>query len=142
MRYSDIAASARRVGHARRQHPVDRDSKHANPFATVIRCTADGKPDSKTISKWPRALRYVARAKKPRHQLMAFMKGRGGGQWLRRLVRPRARGEIVPQVGSGHEKAERWSLSRGVLKLERRRNPSAVETAVAVFFFCELGRPL
>jgi hypothetical protein len=30
----------------------------------------------------------------------------------------------------------------GVLKLERRRNPSAVETAVAVFFFCELGRPL
>jgi hypothetical protein len=50
MRYSDIAASARRVGHARRQHPVDRDSKHANPFATVIRCTADGKPDSKTIS--------------------------------------------------------------------------------------------
>jgi hypothetical protein len=38
--------------------------------------------------------------------------------------------------------AERWSLSRGVLKLERRRNPSAVETAVAAFFFCELGRPL
>ena len=67
----------RRVGHARRQHPVDRDSKHADPFTTVIRCTADGKPDSKTISKWPRALRYVARAKKPRHQLMAFMKGRG-----------------------------------------------------------------
>jgi hypothetical protein len=30
----------------------------------------------------------------------------------------------------------------GVLKLERRRDSSAVETAVAVFFCRELGRPL
>ena len=55
--------------------PVD---KYADPFAAVIRGTSDGKPDNKTVSKWARALRYVARAKKPRHRLPAFMKNRGG----------------------------------------------------------------
>ena len=55
--------------------PVD---KYADPFAAVIRGTSDGKPDNKTVSKWARALRYVARAKKPRHRLTAFMKNRGG----------------------------------------------------------------
>jgi hypothetical protein len=55
--------------------PLD---KHADPFSAVIRCTSDGKPDSKTISKWARALRYVARVKKPPHRVTAFMKSRGG----------------------------------------------------------------
>jgi hypothetical protein len=55
--------------------PVD---KAAEPFTAVIRCTSEGKPDNKTISKWARALRYVARVKKPEHRLEAFMKGRGG----------------------------------------------------------------
>jgi hypothetical protein len=55
--------------------PVD---KAAEPFTAVIRCTSEGKPDNKTISKWARALRYVARVKKPEHRLKAFMKGRGG----------------------------------------------------------------
>jgi hypothetical protein len=50
----------------------------ADPFAAVIRCTCDGKADNKTISKWSRALRYVARVKKPRHRLTIFMKNRGG----------------------------------------------------------------
>ena len=35
---------------------------NADPFAVVIRCTCDSKADNKTISKWSRALRYVARA--------------------------------------------------------------------------------
>ena len=52
--------------------------KAADPFTAVIRCTSDGKPDNKAISKWARALRYVARVKKPGHHLKAFMKGRGG----------------------------------------------------------------
>jgi hypothetical protein len=51
---------------------------NADPFAVVIRCTCDGKADNKTISKWSRALRYVERVKKPRHQLTAFMKNSGG----------------------------------------------------------------
>ena len=50
----------------------------ADPFAVIIRSTCDGKADNKTISKWSRALRYVARVKKPRHPLTAFMKNRGG----------------------------------------------------------------
>jgi hypothetical protein len=51
---------------------------NADPFAVVIRCTCDGKADNKTISKWSRALRYVERVMKPRHQLTTFMKTRGG----------------------------------------------------------------
>ena len=34
--------------------------------------------DSKTISKWARALRYVARCKEPRMRLKTFMKKAGG----------------------------------------------------------------
>jgi hypothetical protein len=40
--------------------------KNANPFTAVIRCTSDDTVDSKTISKWARALRYVAHCKIPR----------------------------------------------------------------------------
>jgi hypothetical protein len=51
---------------------------NADPFAVVIRCTCEHKLDNKTISKFSRALRFVARFKKPRHRLMTFMKNRGG----------------------------------------------------------------
>jgi hypothetical protein len=51
---------------------------NADPFAAVIRCTCEHKLDNKTISKWSRALRYVERVKKRRHQLTPFMKNRGG----------------------------------------------------------------
>ncbi len=50
---------------------------NADPFAAVIRCTCEHKLDNKTISKWSRALRYVARVKK-RIPLKTFMKNRGG----------------------------------------------------------------
>ena len=52
--------------------------KHADPFSAVIRCTSGDQADSKTISKWARALRYVAQCKKPRTRLKTFMKGAGG----------------------------------------------------------------
>ena len=52
--------------------------KNANPFTAVIRCTCDDNADSKTISKWARALRYVAHCKKPRTRLKTFMKETGG----------------------------------------------------------------
>jgi hypothetical protein len=51
---------------------------NADPFAVVIRCTCEDKLDNKTISKWSRAMRYVARVKKPRHLLTTFMKNKGG----------------------------------------------------------------
>jgi hypothetical protein len=51
---------------------------NADPFTAVIRCTCDDTVDSKTISKWARALRYVAHCKIPRIRLKKFMKEAGG----------------------------------------------------------------
>jgi hypothetical protein len=55
--------------------PLD---KNADPFSTVIRCTCDDNADSKTISKWARALRYVAHCKVEKSRLKTFMKEAGG----------------------------------------------------------------
>jgi hypothetical protein len=52
--------------------------KNADPFSAVIRCTCDDEIDSKTISKWARALRYVAHCMVPRARLKTFMKEAGG----------------------------------------------------------------
>jgi hypothetical protein len=52
--------------------------KAADPFTAVIRCTCDDTTDSRTISKWARALRYVARCKAPGTRVTAFMKEVGG----------------------------------------------------------------
>jgi hypothetical protein len=52
--------------------------KNADPFTAVIRCTSDDNADNKTISKWARALRYVARCKEPRKPVTAFIKEAGG----------------------------------------------------------------
>ena len=52
--------------------------KNADAFTAVIRCTCADRADSKTISKWARALRYVARSKVAPAQLKAFMKEVGG----------------------------------------------------------------
>jgi hypothetical protein len=51
---------------------------NADPFTAVIRCTCDDEIDNKTISKWSRALRYVAHCKVPRARLKTFMKEVGG----------------------------------------------------------------
>ncbi len=52
--------------------------KNADPFTAVIRCTCDRSVDNKTISKWARALRYIAYCEVPSTQLKAFMKEAGG----------------------------------------------------------------
>jgi hypothetical protein len=51
--------------------------KNADPFRAVIRCTCDDNADNKTLSKWARALRYVACRKVPT-RLRMFMKEAGG----------------------------------------------------------------
>jgi hypothetical protein len=51
---------------------------NADPFTAVIRCTSVDNIDSKTISKWARALRYAARCKVPPARLKTFMKEVGG----------------------------------------------------------------
>ena len=52
--------------------------KRADPFTALIRCTSADEVDNKTISKWARALRYVAHCNVPRTRLKAFMKEVGG----------------------------------------------------------------
>jgi hypothetical protein len=52
--------------------------KDADPFAAIIRCTSGDAVDSKVHSKWARALRYVARSKKPETGFKTFMKKTGG----------------------------------------------------------------
>jgi hypothetical protein len=49
-----------------------------DPFAAVIRSTSDDSVDSKTISKWARALRYASRRKEPDMRVKAFMQAEGG----------------------------------------------------------------
>jgi hypothetical protein len=55
--------------------PFDKD---AHPITAVIHCTCDGEADSKTASKWSRALRYVAYSEVPSASLKTFMKEAGG----------------------------------------------------------------
>jgi hypothetical protein len=55
--------------------PFDRN---ADPFTAVIRCTCADLADSKAISKWARALRYVAHCKERGTPLKMFMKEAGG----------------------------------------------------------------
>jgi hypothetical protein len=78
------------VAHFRVRHRTNRLLRHAfefanmpfdesaDAFAAVIRCTSGNGVDNKTISKWSRALRFAAGAKKSRTSLKQFMKKMGG----------------------------------------------------------------
>ncbi len=52
--------------------------ENADPFTAIIRCTSDGSVDSKMISRWARALRYVIHFKRPTMPLEKFVKRVGG----------------------------------------------------------------
>ena len=64
-----------------------------DPFAAVIRCTADpAKVDKRTRSKWSRLLRYVLAYKSPPEPLDQFVKRKGeinkcAGRFVRCLKR-------------------------------------------------------
>jgi hypothetical protein len=52
---------------------------HEEPFAAIIRCTADpAKVDKRTRSKWSRGLRYALAYKSHLEPLDRFMKRKGG----------------------------------------------------------------
>jgi hypothetical protein len=54
-------------------------SDHDEPFAAIIRCTADpSKVDKRTRSKWSRGLRYALAYKLTSEPLDQFMKRKGG----------------------------------------------------------------
>jgi hypothetical protein len=54
-------------------------SDHEEPFAAIIRCTADpAKVDKRTRSKWSRALRWALVQKISSEPLVRFIKRKGG----------------------------------------------------------------
>jgi hypothetical protein len=74
-------AEGREVDRARRALGLQRlaVSDREDPFAAVIRCTADpAKADKRTRSKWSRVMRYAAAYKPDSEPLDAFIKRKGG----------------------------------------------------------------
>jgi hypothetical protein len=66
---------ARRALRSRRLKVSDRE----DPFAAIIRCTADpSKADKRTRSKWSRLMRYVAACKPNSEALDQFVRRKGG----------------------------------------------------------------
>jgi hypothetical protein len=54
-------------------------SDREDPFAAVIRCTADpAKADKRTRSKWSRIMRYAAMYKPDSERLDQFIRRKGG----------------------------------------------------------------
>jgi hypothetical protein len=72
-------------------------SEREDPFAAIIRCTADPtKADKRTRSKWSRVLRYAAEHKLNSEPLEQFVKRKGGinecaARYARRLGRDAAK---------------------------------------------------
>jgi hypothetical protein len=87
-------AEGREIDRARRALCLCRlrVSDREDPFAAVIRCTADrGKADKRTRSKWSRLMRYAAAYKPDSEPLERFIRRNGGinecaarfSRWLR-----------------------------------------------------------
>jgi hypothetical protein len=80
---------ARRALNLRLLNVSDRE----DPFAAIIRCTADpAKADKRTRSKWSRLMRYAAAYKPDSEPLERFVRRKGGinecvGRFSRRLKR-------------------------------------------------------
>jgi hypothetical protein len=75
------SAEGRGVDRARRALRLHRlaVSDREDPFAAIIRCTADpAKADKRTRSKWSRALRYAAMYKSESEPLDQFIQRKGG----------------------------------------------------------------
>jgi hypothetical protein len=70
-----VVVRSRRALRLHRLEVSDRE----DPFAAVIRCTADpAKADKRTRSKWSRVLRYAAAYKRNSDRLDRFIKSKGG----------------------------------------------------------------
>ena len=75
------AAEGREIDRARRALRLQRlkVSDREDPFAAVIRCTADpAKADKRTRSKWSRVMRYAAAYKPDSEPLDQFIRRKGG----------------------------------------------------------------
>jgi hypothetical protein len=75
------AAEERATGRARRALCLCRlaVSEREDPFAAIIRCTADpAEADKRTRSKWSRVMRYAAAYKSDVEPLDQFVRRKGG----------------------------------------------------------------
>jgi hypothetical protein len=75
------AAEGRDLDRARRALRLQRlkVSDREDPFAAIIRCTADpAKADKRTRSKWSRVMRYAAAYKPDSEPLEQFIRRKGG----------------------------------------------------------------
>jgi hypothetical protein len=90
-------AECREVDRARRALRLQRleVSDREDPFAAIIRCTADpAKADKRTRSKWSRVMRYAAAYKPDSEPLDQFIRRKGGinacaarfSRWLGRFA--------------------------------------------------------
>jgi hypothetical protein len=94
------AAQGQEIDRARRALRLQRleVSAREDPFAAVIRCTADpAKADKRTRSKWSRLMRYAAVYKPDSEGLDQFIRRKGGinecaSRFARRLGRGAATG--------------------------------------------------
>jgi hypothetical protein len=83
------SAEGQEIDRARRALRLQRlnISDREDPFAAVIRCTADpAKADKRTRSKWSRLMRYAAMYKPDSEPLGDFIKRKGGIIALDRMV--------------------------------------------------------
>jgi hypothetical protein len=74
-------AEGREVDRSRRALRLQRlkVSDREDPFAAIVRCTADpGKADKRTRSKWSRVMRYAVAFKPDSEPLERFIRRRGG----------------------------------------------------------------
>jgi hypothetical protein len=75
------AAEERAIDRARRALRLQRleVSERKDPFAAIIRCTADpAKADKRTRSKWSRVMRYATAYKPDAEALNRFIRRKGG----------------------------------------------------------------
>jgi hypothetical protein len=91
-------AEGREVDRARRALRLQRleVSDREDPFAAIIRCTADSaKADKRTRSKWSRVLRYAAPYKPDAEALAQFVRRKGGiNECAARFSRNRGKANI------------------------------------------------
>jgi hypothetical protein len=77
--------------------------EHEDPFAAIIRCTADpAKVDKRTRSKWSRVMRYALKYKSDSESLDQFIKRKGGinecaSRFAHYLGRCRSKRSILPE---------------------------------------------
>jgi hypothetical protein len=97
------SAEGREIDRARRGLRLCRlkVSEREDPFAAIIRCTADpAKADKRTRSKWSRVMRYAAACKLVSEQLGQFVRRKGGiNTCVARFSRWSGRGTSASSAG-------------------------------------------